>query len=121
MSDGTWQVDYGPKTERIRAELVRVAQWVHDQEYGYSTFGVELEPGDATHYEVFGVWRDVGQHWIGFMVGQDGGGSAVIPNNDWLYADWLAEALRIQNPHSARILADFLNVLFGHIKEGDDE
>lgn len=107
-----WQTEYPPNTERIRAfirESVHTSRAANDG----LTFAVQLEPGDGTHYELFGIYRSRSATqelwWVGFMVGTHGGGSAVLPMDGLLSEFDLVDTLDIGNAHSARILADWLN------------
>ncbi len=109
------QTDHGPSTAAILASLSETSTKIRGRP-DHSAFGVTFEPGDATHYEIFGVYRGMvgGQElwWIGFMSGDDGGGSAVLPIDIWLHAGYVAQKLGIKNAHSATILADLLNLVF---------
>lgn len=107
-----WQTEYPPNTDEIRAFI---RESVHHSRVANDglTFAVRLEPGDATHYELFGMYRSrsLSQElwWIGFMVGTDRGGSAVLPMDGTLHEVDVADALNIRSDHSARVLADWLN------------
>jgi hypothetical protein len=107
-----WQTEYPPNTDEIRAfirESVHRSRVVNDG----LTFAVRLEPGDGTHYELFGIYRSRSASqelwWIGFMIGTHSGGSAVLPMDGMLHEVDVADALNIRNDHSARVLADWLN------------
>lgn len=116
MTERGFQVNYGPQTDRVQAAIARAAHEARAQLAELGWFGLSLEPGDVTRYEVFGVRRGIREFRIGFMAGDSGGGSAVVPRGSWLAADWLTISMGIENRHSAAVLADFLNVLFGHIE-----
>lgn len=112
---GEWQVSYPPRTDEIRRSLQQSAEHPITLLREQGWFSSILEPGDATHYECFVVRRDHRNCWVGFMSGDDRGGSAVLPIEHHLFAGYVKDKMGIENAHSAAILTDFLNVVFGHI------
>ena len=118
----SWQTDYPPRTTEIQASIAESARLARrhfrDTEGVLRSFAMVIEPGDATHYEAFGVWRDKHTMLFGFMAGIEGGGSAAVPTDTWIHVDYLREITGLDNLHTARVAADFLNCLFGHIDKG---
>lgn len=118
-----YQTDYPPKTEEITGALEDfVTQQIMDQIVTRGYFRGVVEPGDATHYEIFGVDKGIvgsqGLWYIGFMSGDSNGRSAVLPIEQWLHWGYVQENMQFQNEHTVRILTDILNLII-HFKEGD--
>lgn len=111
-----FQVDHGPASIRIHEGVSRAAYEAADQLSELGWFGMSLEPGDATHYEVFGVRNGLDRFRIGFMAGTDRGRSSVVARDVYLHWSYVQDTFELRNTHSAMVLADFLNVLFGHIE-----
>ncbi len=115
------QTDYPPKTEEITGALEDfVTQEIMDQIATRGYFRGPVEPGDGTHYEIFGVDRGMvgGQElwYIGFMSGDYLGKSAVLPMDRWMMWGYVNEKMGFGNVHTALILTDILNLII-HFKE----
>lgn len=108
-----WHTESNPTSaRRVRQGIATVV--VEMRIVQGCAFGTSLEPGDGTHYEVFGHYvrtDSAGQElWlVGFMAGYDCGRSARLPLNGELRADYVQEKLELRNSWSAYVLTDFLN------------
>ena len=117
-----YQTEYPSKTEEITEALEDfVTSTIMPQWHKRWSFDGTVEPGDGTHYEIFGVLKGKvgGQElwWIGFMSGDYRGRSAVLPMEFWLNWGYVQEKMNFENTHTTRILTDILNLII-HFKEG---
>jgi len=122
-----YQTDYPPKTEEITGALDDfVLQVVMPQlREPMPSFCGTLEPGDGTHYEIFGMKKGiVGQQelwYIGFMSGDYLGRSAVLPFEHWMHVGYVQDKMMFRNEHTVRILADVINLIIHFRKKLDPQ
>ena len=99
---------------KIHARIEKAALEAREQRAATGYVAAELEPGDVTHYEVSVVPYGTRNVRVGFGAGFERGGFAVLPTDYFLHWSYVQSKLGLDNEHSARVLADFLNALFGH-------
>lgn len=101
-------------TWKVYEKIEKAALEAREQRAATGYVATELEPGDATHYEVSVVPYGTRNVRVGFGAGYELGGFAVLPTDHFLHWSYVQSKLGLDNEHSARVLADFLNALFGH-------
>ena len=111
-----YQTDYPPKTEEITGALESyVITSIMPQIEAAPVFSCILEPGDGTHYEIFGILKRTTSSqelwYIGFMSGDYLGKSAVLPMSHWMIWGYVNEKMGFRNEHTARILTDVINLI----------
>ena len=115
-----YQTEYPPKTEEITGALEQfVIQEIMPQIESQGYFKGIVEPGDATHYEIFGIKKGIvgGQElwYIAFMSGDYLGKSAVLPFENWMVSGYVNEKMGFRNVHTSLILTDIINLII-HFK-----